>query len=107
LRAGFATNAFQLDVALADVSKRLRHKNPKTTMFYDRREVEKDAEKFRVLLSEFANDPTPTKVLKADAPKAALLDDELRAAMAELDATKARVDELLRQRDAAKVGEGS
>lgn len=107
LRAGFATNAFQLDVALADVSKRLRHKNPKTTMFYDRRTSEKDAEKFRVLLSEFANDPAPAKPLKADAPKAALLDDELRAAMDELDAKRARVDELLRQREAAKIGEGS
>jgi len=107
LRAGFATTAFELDVALVDVAKRLRHRNPRTTQGYDRRTAEKDAEKFRILFSEFANDPVPAKVLKADAPKAALLDDELRAAMEELDIKKERVAELLRQRDAAKVGEGN
>jgi integrase len=97
LRAGLATSAFELDVALADVAKRLRHRNPRTTQGYDRRSAEKDSEKFRVLFSEFANDPAPARPVKAGAPKAAIDDAELRELIHQAEAAQQRVVERLKQ----------
>lgn len=96
LRAGLATSAFDLDIALVDVSKRLRHKNPKTTMVYDRRTEEKDAEKFRVLFEERA-DIVPSKPLTAGKASDPVDDTELKELIRLADEAQKRVQEKLRQ----------
>lgn len=96
LRAGLATSAFALDVAIVDVSKRLRHKNPKTTMDYDRRTPEKDAEKFRVVFSEFAP-IVPSKALAAGKAADPVDDTELKELIRLADEAQKRVEEKLRQ----------
>lgn len=96
LRAGLATTAFELDVALADVAKRLRHRNPRTTQGYDRRTPEKDAEKFRVLFSEFAP-IVPSKALAAGKAADPVDDTELKELIRLADEAQRRVEEKLRQ----------
>lgn len=96
LRAGLATSAFDLDVALVDVSKRLRHKNPKTTMVYDRRTAEKDAEKFRVLFEE-RGPIVPSKPLTAGKASDPVDDTELKELIRLADEAQKRVEEKLRQ----------
>jgi integrase len=97
LRAGLATSAFDLGVSLVAVQKRLRHRNPSTTIGYDRRRAIDDAKDFRVLFSEFANDPTPARPMKADAPKAAIDDAELRELIRQAEEAQQRVIERLKQ----------
>lgn len=100
LRAGLATSAFELDVGLNDVAKRLRHKNPRTTQGYDRRSAEKDAEKFRELYPERAPD-RPTKPIKIVETVAPIDDAELNELIRQADEAQRRVEERLR-----KFGEG-
>jgi integrase len=97
LRAGLATSAFDLGIALQDVSKRLRHKNPQTTQGYDRRTAVNDAEKFRILYPEFAPDEKPAKTIKADQTKPAIDDAELRELIRQADEAQRRVEERLKQ----------
>lgn len=101
LRAGLATSAFELDVGLNDVAKRLRHKNPRTTQGYDRRTAEKDAEKFRELYPERSPD-RPMKPIQVGEAVMPIDDVELREAMRAADAAGARVEALLREREAVK-----
>lgn len=103
LRAGLATSAFELDVALQDVAKRLRHKNPRTTQGYDRRSAEQDAEKFRDLYPERAPDK-PMKPIVVGETVAPIDDAELREAIRLAEAASARVAELLKEREGASDG---
>jgi integrase len=102
LRAGLATSAFELGVALNAVKKRLRHANVSTTLQYDRRRSDEDAKDFRVLYPEFASDDPPTKPIKADATKPAIDDAELRELIRQADEAQRRVEERLRQFGEAK-----
>jgi integrase len=102
LRAGLATSAFDLGVSLQAVSKRLRHKNPRTTQGYDRRSAVEDAREFRELYPERAPDK-PTKPIKIGESVAPIDDAELRDAMRAADVARLRVETLLREREAMDV----
>lgn len=99
LRAGLATSAFELGVSLVAVQKRLRHRNPATTVIYDRRRAADDAKEFRVLFGEFAPADPNAKPIKADPTKPAMDDAELREAIRAAELASERVARLLQQRE--------
>jgi integrase len=96
LRAGLATSAFDLGISLQAVSKRLRHKNPRTTQGYDRRAAVEDAREFRELYPERAPDK-PSKPIKIGETVAPIDDAELKELIRQADEAQRRVEERLRQ----------
>jgi integrase len=84
LRAGLATSALELGVALHAVKKRLRHTNISTTLGYNRRGSDEDAKDFRVLYSERAPE-VPMKPIKAGETVAPIDDTELKQLIREAD----------------------
>lgn len=101
LRAGLATSAFELDIGLNDVAKRLRHRNPKTTQGYDRRTAVEDAAKFRALYPESTPDQ-PLKPLNVGVPVTPFDDTELKELMQKAEEARLRVEALLREREEAE-----
>ncbi|MFN7192782.1 MAG: site-specific integrase [Rhodospirillales bacterium] len=100
LRAGLATSAFDLGISLQAVSKRLRHKNPRTTQGYDRRTAIEDAAEFRELYPERAPEQ-PLKPIKVGETVAPIDDTELKRLIREAEDARLRVEALLRAREAA------
>jgi integrase len=96
LRAGLATSALELGVALHAVKKRLRHTNVSTTLGYDRRGSDEDAKDFRVLYPEFAPE-TPLKPIKVGETVATIDDAELKELIRQADEVQRRVEARLRQ----------
>jgi integrase len=91
LRAGLATSAFDLGISLQAVSKRLRHKNPRTTQGYDRRTAVEDAAEFRELYPERAPEQ-PLKPIKVGETVAPIDDAELKQLIREAEEARLKVE---------------
>jgi integrase len=91
LRAGLATSAFDLGISLQAVSKRLRHKNPRTTQGYDRRTAVEDAKEFRELYPERALE-TPLKPIVVGETVAPIDDAELKRLIREAEEARLKVE---------------
>jgi integrase len=91
LRAGLATSAFDLGISLQAVSKRLRHKNPRTTQGYDRRTAVEDAKEFRELYPERAPEQ-PMKPIKVGETVAPIDDAELKRLIREAEEARLKVE---------------
>jgi integrase len=95
LRAGLATSAFDLGISLQAVSKRLRHKNPRTTQGYDRRTAVEDAAEFRELYPERAPE-TQLKPIVIGETVAPIDDAELKNLIREAENAQKRIEERLK-----------
>ncbi|MFN8701938.1 MAG: tyrosine-type recombinase/integrase [Rhodospirillales bacterium] len=91
LRAGLATSAFDLGISLQAVSKRLRHKNPRTTQGYDRRTAVEDAAEFRELYPERVADMA-TKLIKVGETVMPIDDAELKRLIREAEEARLKVE---------------
>lgn len=94
LRAGLATSAFDLGISLQAVSKRLRHKNPRTTQGYDRRTAVEDAAEFRELYPERAPE-TPLKPIVVGETVVPIDDAELKHLIRVAEEARLKVEERL------------